>query len=140
MQPHQIDGVRWLLTLDTQGLNATPADEMGLGKTIPSITFLATVLSIENRGPHIVIALNNVVPHCAAEVETCYPGRFKVVTHIRAGEERFVRMRQVFRTIPDFYIFVRSSDLAMRDFITKTRPENGIAWENRHVIRSMQNP
>ncbi len=139
MQPHQIDGVRWLLTLDTQGLNAILADEMGLGKTIQSITFLATVLSVENRGPHIVIAPKNVVPHWAAEVETWYPGKFKVVTHIGAGEERFLRMRQVFRTIPDFDILVTSFDLAMRDFFTKPRPENGIAWENRHVIRSMQN-
>lgn len=140
MQPHQVDGVRWLLTLDAQGLNAILADEMGLGKTIQSVTFLASLLAVENRGPHIVIAPKNVVPHWGQEVERWYPGMFRVVTHIGAGQERFDRMEAELNSVMDFDILVTSFDLAMRDFFTKPqRSENGgIAWKNRQVVRAMQ--
>lgn len=138
MQTHQIDGVRWLLTLDSKGLNAILADEMGLGKTIQSIAFLATVLMTENRGPHIVVAPKNVVPHWAKEFEVFYPGKFRVLTHIGAGGERFERLSKNLKDYPDFDVLVTSFDLALRDLFTKPKSDKMVAWENRHVIRRMQ--
>ena len=138
MQPHQIDGVRWLLTLDSSGLNAILADEMGLGKTIQSIAFLASVSLLENRGPHLVIAPKNVVPHWASEFEVFYPGKFKVITHIGAGGERFDRLEENLVSHPDFDILVTSYDLAQRDLLNRPKPENQTAWAYRRVIRKMQ--
>lgn len=138
MQNHQVQGVRWLLTLDSKGLNAILADEMGLGKTIQSIAFLGTVLMTENRGPHIVVAPKNVVPHWAAEFEVFYPGKFKVITHIGAGSERFHRLEKNLRRYPDFDVLVTSFDLALRDLFTKPRSHQMTAWDNRHMIRKMQ--
>lgn len=138
MQPHQVDGVRWMITLDSRGLNAILADEMGLGKTIQSIAFLATICLAENRGPHLIIAPKNVVPHWAAEFENFYPGKFKVLTHIGAGSERFDRLKRNMQKYPDFDVLVTSYDLAQRDLLTKPKPDNQMAWANRRTIRDMQ--
>ena len=34
MREYQLKGVRWLISLDKNGLNGILADEMGLGKTV----------------------------------------------------------------------------------------------------------
>ena len=34
MRDYQLRGVRWLISLDKNGLNGILADEMGLGKTV----------------------------------------------------------------------------------------------------------
>ena len=42
MRDYQLRGVRWLVSLDKNGLNGILADEMGLGKTVrPSSTIVS---------------------------------------------------------------------------------------------------
>ena len=37
MRDYQLRGVRWLVSLDKNGLNGILADEMGLGKTVSDL-------------------------------------------------------------------------------------------------------
>ena len=41
MRPYQIDGVKWLYTLNQYGLGGILADDMGLGKSLQLIAFLS---------------------------------------------------------------------------------------------------
>jgi SWI/SNF-related matrix-associated actin-dependent regulator of chromatin subfamily A member 5 len=41
MRDYQLEGLNWMISLHTRGLNGILADEMGLGKTLQSISLLA---------------------------------------------------------------------------------------------------
>lgn len=56
LKSYQIKGVKWLISLWTNGLNGILADQMGLGKTIQTIGFLAHLKGKGLAGPYMVIA------------------------------------------------------------------------------------
>jgi ATP-dependent DNA helicase len=56
LKSYQIKGVKWLISLWTNGLNGILADQMGLGKTIQTIGFLAHLIGNGLNGPYLVIA------------------------------------------------------------------------------------
>lgn len=136
LQPHQTDGVNWLLTLDAQGLNAILADEMGLGKTIQAIAFLASLVLSEKRGPHLVIAPKNVCDHWAAEVRTWYPGQINVVTHLGPADERLEDLQTILEE-DNFDILVTSFEIALRDLFTRKRLE-GVYSQYSRVLRAFR--
>ena len=86
----------------------------------------------------MVIAPKNVVPRWAAEFDNFYPKKFKVLVHTGAGAERYERLSENLRMRLDFDILVTSYELAMRDLLTKPKPESHLAWEWRGVIRELQ--
>lgn len=49
LRPYQLDGVRWLKTLDENHLGGILGDDMGLGKSLQLISFLSTV-TLEKPG------------------------------------------------------------------------------------------
>lgn len=55
MKDYQVVGVNWLSLLYRQRLSCILADDMGLGKTMQVIGFLAHLLEIGERGPHLVV-------------------------------------------------------------------------------------
>lgn len=136
LKPHQIEGVKWLLTLDAQGLNAILADEMGLGKTIQTITFLASLSISGSRGPHLVLAPKNVCDHWAKEVRRWYPGEISVVTHHGNADERLRKMEEVLEE-DNFDILVTSYEMAMRDILVRKRAE-GAQSEHKRVLRELR--
>eukprot|EP00737_Agarophyton_chilense_P000442 gb/GEZJ01000493.1/.p1 GENE.gb/GEZJ01000493.1/~~gb/GEZJ01000493.1/.p1 ORF type:complete len:1665 (-),score=293.33 gb/GEZJ01000493.1/:3404-8185(-) len=136
LQPHQNEGIKWLLMLDAQGLNAILADEMGLGKTIQAISFLASLVISGSRGPHLVIAPRNVCAHWAEEVEKFYPGQISVVTHLGSADERFENLEQVLKE-DAFDIMVTSYELAARDIFSKKRREGFPSYSS--LLRAFRN-
>ena len=55
MKEYQVVGVNWLSLLYKHGLSCILADDMGLGKTCQVIAFLAHLLEIGVKGPHLVV-------------------------------------------------------------------------------------
>lgn len=136
LQPHQLDGVKWLLTLDAQGLNAILADEMGLGKTIQAISFLASLVLSGSRGPHLVIAPKNVCEHWVQEVEKFYPNQITAVCHHGNARERLENLEQILEE-DAFDIMVTSYDHARNDLFTRKRPE-GLSSDHMRVLRAFR--
>eukprot|EP00178_Gracilaria_changii_P015282 TRINITY_DN427_c0_g1_i1.p1 TRINITY_DN427_c0_g1~~TRINITY_DN427_c0_g1_i1.p1 ORF type:complete len:890 (-),score=167.76 TRINITY_DN427_c0_g1_i1:8166-10835(-) len=136
LQAHQNEGVKWLLMLDAQGLNAILADEMGLGKTIQTISFLASLVISGSRGPHLVIAPRNVCAHWAEEVKKFYPNQISVVTHLGSADERFENLEHILRE-DAFDIMVTSYELAARDLFSKKRREGFPSYSG--LLRAFRN-
>lgn len=136
LQPHQLDGVKWLLTLDAQGLNAILADEMGLGKTIQAISFLASLVLSGFRGPHLVIAPKNVCEHWVQEVEKFYPNQITAVSHLGNAKERLESLQHILEE-DAFDIMVTSYDHARTDLFTRKRPE-GLSSHQMKVLRAFR--
>ena len=49
MREYQLRGVRWLISLDKNGLNGILADEMGLGKTVRASCSRLTVVKTRQQ-------------------------------------------------------------------------------------------
>ena len=57
LQPHQVEGLNWMLSAYRHGINGILADEMGLGKTIQTIAFLGYLkFEAKMSGPSLVVA------------------------------------------------------------------------------------
>ncbi|KNH05260.1 transcription regulatory protein SNF2 [Perkinsela sp. CCAP 1560/4] len=62
LMPHQIHGIRWLLSLYVNGLNGVLADEMGLGKSIQTAVFLNIIRIIYNtKGSHLIVCPTSMI-------------------------------------------------------------------------------
>lgn len=93
--PHQMDGLRFLMSLHKNDINGILADEMGVGKTIQTIAFLLQLKEEEEREgrpatsarrphPHLVLAPLSVVREWADACETfIHPGTFRVAEFFR---------------------------------------------------------
>lgn len=136
LQPHQSEGVSWLLKLDAQGLNAILADEMGLGKTIQAVAFLASLILSGSRGPHLIIAPKNVCEHWISEVAQWYPSQMTVVSHIGPAEERIENLRRVLLD-DNFDIMVTSFETALRDLFSPIRHDS-LTSSQRKVLREFR--
>lgn len=55
MKDYQVVGINWLALLYKYNLSCILADDMGLGKTCQVIAFLAHLLEIGEKGPHLVV-------------------------------------------------------------------------------------
>ena len=40
LEPHQLDSLKWMASLDANNVNGLLADDMGMGKTIQTISFI----------------------------------------------------------------------------------------------------
>lgn len=52
LRPYQIQGLNWLVSLNTNDLSGILADEMGLGKTLQTISFWATCVILRGSKVH----------------------------------------------------------------------------------------
>ena len=77
LREYQIDGFKWLKTLNELGFGGILADEMGLGKTIQTIAFL---LSEKNK-KSIIICPTSLVYNWKAELEKFGPSLKVAVVH-----------------------------------------------------------
>lgn len=136
LQPHQMEGVSWLLKLDAQGLNAILADEMGLGKTIQAVAFLASLILSGSRGPHLVIAPKTVCEHWVSEVKMWYPSQITVVSHLGPAEERIENLHATLLD-DNFDIMITSYEIAMRDLFTPLRRDY-LSSRCRKVLREFR--
>ncbi len=68
LRPYQKDGVKWLSSLFSRGLNGLLADEMGLGKTVQTLAFLSGI-----TGKSLVICPSSLVFNWEREAKRFAP-------------------------------------------------------------------
>ena len=62
LMPHQLVGLRFLVSLYCNNINGILADEMGVGKTIQTLALLLHLKETMNvRGPHLILAPLSIV-------------------------------------------------------------------------------
>lgn len=85
LRPYQIQGLNWLVSLNTNDLSGILADEMGLGKTLQTISFLGYLRYVKNiRGPHIVIVPKSTLENWQREFAKWTP---EVRTCVLTGDQ-----------------------------------------------------
>lgn len=74
LRGYQLEGLNWMINLQSQGINGVLADEMGLGKTIQSISILAYLHDFKQiKGPHLVLLPKTVLSNWLNEFERFCP-------------------------------------------------------------------
>lgn len=83
--PHQMDGLRFLVSLHANHINGILADEMGVGKTLQTLAFLLHLKEqkksstvVEERRPHLVLAPLSVVREWREACEQFVTDSFRV--------------------------------------------------------------
>lgn len=88
LQTHQIDSLKWMVSLYENNINGILADDMGLGKTIQAISMLCYLWESQHvRQPHLVIAPKSTIPNWLKEFKRWSP-HFRVVHLIPTLEHR----------------------------------------------------
>ncbi|XP_074657887.1 SWI/SNF-related matrix-associated actin-dependent regulator of chromatin subfamily A containing DEAD/H box 1-like isoform X2 [Tubulanus polymorphus] len=87
LKPYQMIGLNWLALMNRKELNGILADEMGLGKTIQAISFLAHLLEIGEKGPHLIIVPSSTLENWSRELHRWCPD-LKVIMYYGSQEER----------------------------------------------------
>ena len=88
LQPHQFDGLNWLLQLYRIGLNGILGDEMGVGKTIQTIALFAYLKQHTPRKlKHLVVGPKSVLKNWEREFAYWAPS-MKVMAMPGIKEER----------------------------------------------------
>lgn len=114
LRPYQIQGLNWLVSLDTNNLSGILADEMGLGKTLQTISFLGYLRYLKGvHGPHIVIVPKSTLENWqrefakwTPEVNTC------VLTGDQATRNEIIKDRI---STGDFDVLISSYEIVIRE-------------------------
>ena len=77
--PHQLVGLRFLVSLHANNINGILADEMGVGKTIQTLAFLLHLKEVEGiKGPHMVLAPLSIIREWREACEQFVPTSLRV--------------------------------------------------------------
>ena len=89
LQPHQLDSLKWMVSLFENKINGILADDMGLGKTIQAISLLAYLRenSLVKNEPHLIIAPKSTISNWMREFDRWTP-HLTVVNLIPTMEHR----------------------------------------------------
>ena len=124
LRDYQIKGVKWLISLYSNGLNGILADQMGLGKTIQTIGLLAHLREKGVSGPFIVIGPLSVMPNWIKEIKRFCPSLNALQYHGNQEERMEMRATHPSHKVagykndkyPDeFPVFVTTYEICMRD-------------------------
>ena len=120
LRPYQQVGVKWLLSLYSNGLNGILADEMGLGKTFQCISFLAHLIEQGVPGPFLIVGPLSTIGNWKAEFQKFTP-RIRVMLYhgVKADRERMRRdfLGQVRMDAPgdEYHVLITSYELILHD-------------------------
>ena len=118
LRGYQLRGVKWLISLWSNGLNGILADQMGLGKTIQTIGFLSHLRSKGICGPFLVVGPLSTLSNWINEFKKFCPAFPTVLYHGSKQERAEIRnTRMPVRTVVDenFPVIVTSFEIAMFD-------------------------
>lgn len=141
LRDYQIEGVKWLKTIQKLGLSGILADDMGLGKTLQTIAYL----SLEKREkPSIVITPKSLAYNWKNEFEKFAPNisvkmcvgkkdeRKKVISELKKGEI----------LITTYGILKNDIDLYEKDFanivIDEAQNIKNILGKTSNIIKSLK--
>jgi superfamily II DNA or RNA helicase len=114
LQPYQVAGVEWLVSLYNNRLNGILADEMGLGKTIQTISLLAHLMERKNnKGPFFVCVPLSTLSNWKNEFARWAPG-IRVAPYMGTAAERKV-LQQTVLARGEFNVLLTTYDFALRD-------------------------
>lgn len=110
LRPYQVEGFRWLETLERLGFGGILADDMGLGKTLQTITHLVARKEARDTGTTLVVAPASLVYNWVAELERFAP-QLKVAA-VTGGK---AARRTAIAGASEYDVLVTSYDLMKRD-------------------------
>eukprot|EP01026_Neomeris_dumetosa_P047468 TRINITY_DN4078_c0_g1_i1.p1 TRINITY_DN4078_c0_g1~~TRINITY_DN4078_c0_g1_i1.p1 ORF type:complete len:739 (-),score=96.14 TRINITY_DN4078_c0_g1_i1:436-2652(-) len=88
LKEYQLVGINFMRLLYEQGIGgAILADEMGLGKTAQAITFLSSIITCGDYGPHLIVCPPSLLENWQRELALWGP-ELKVVTYYGSKRER----------------------------------------------------
>ncbi|KAL1683249.1 SNF2 family N-terminal domain-containing protein [Schizophyllum commune] len=73
MKDYQLEGLRWMVGLDSNGVSGILADEMGLGKTLQTIAFNAYIRELKHSKHFLIVCPLSVLHNWVAEFEKFAP-------------------------------------------------------------------
>ncbi|KAI8923627.1 SNF2 family N-terminal domain-containing protein [Entophlyctis helioformis] len=124
MRDYQIQGLNWLVSLYTNGINGILADEMGLGKTLQSISFLGYLKHMQqNTGPHVVIVPKSTLHNWYSEFRRWVPSINVFMFHGNK-DERAAMIRDKLLPV-DFEVVVTSYEMCLLEKSSFKR----ISWQ-----------
>ncbi|XP_067938071.1 lymphocyte-specific helicase-like isoform X2 [Watersipora subatra] len=94
LRPYQVDGLLWLNTMFENGVNGILADEMGLGKTIQCIAAIAHLITMDIKGPFLIVVPLSTLPNWVNEFHRFAP-KVPVVLYHGSKDEREVLRRSI---------------------------------------------
>ena len=89
--PHQVYGVKWLLSLFRNGQNGILADEMGLGKTVQICAFLSALFGYRVFGTHLIVVPLSTLDNWRSEITRWLPWCPLIVYHGDKAERASMR-------------------------------------------------
>ncbi|KAL1741098.1 SNF2 family N-terminal domain-containing protein [Schizophyllum fasciatum] len=98
MKDYQLEGLRWMVGLDSNGVSGILADEMGLGKTLQTIAFNAYIRELKHSKHFLIVCPLSVLHNWVAEFEKFAPG-IPVCMYHGTVEERAELRRTVMSPI-----------------------------------------
>ncbi|KAL4451633.1 hypothetical protein ABPG75_007295 [Micractinium tetrahymenae] len=119
LRDYQLKGVKWLISLWSNGLNGILADQMGLGKTVQTIGFLCHLRNAGHiLGPYMVLGPLSTLTNWVSEFERWAPD-FPVVLYHGSKQERqhirSTRMPTGGRIDGKFPVVVTSYEILLAD-------------------------
>ena len=121
LRDYQVKGVKWLISLWSNGLNGILADQMGLGKTVQTIGLLSHLREkVRLNGPFLVVGPLEVMPNWIREIKRFCPSLNALQYHGTQTERREMRRTHPPRTgygryPKEFPVFVTTDEICMRD-------------------------
>ena len=120
LRDHQVEGVKWLISLWSNGLTGILADEEGLGKTVQTIGLLSYLREKGVNGPFLVVGPVEVMPNWIREIKRFCPSLDTLQYHGTQKERREMRRTHPPRTgygryPKEFPVFVTTDEICMRD-------------------------
>ncbi len=118
LRPYQKQGLSWLSTMNSLGLNLCLADDMGLGKTIQVIALLLheqetkEPLQDQKRTPTLLIAPTSVLSNWYKEIQRFAP-KLKCVIH--HGSDRITKTDDLKQLCKEHDVFITSFTLIRKD-------------------------
>lgn len=112
LQPFQLEGVEWLVSLYENGLNGILADEMGLGKTVQCIGFFAFLCGQGVSGPFLVVAPLSTLPNWQSEFSRFAPSLKTILYH---GADRHLLHPAILKSNSNMITVITNYETVMKD-------------------------
>ncbi len=94
MKDYQVVGMNWLNLLYRKKLSCILADDMGLGKTYQVIAFLAHLLEVGDKGPHLIVVPAATLENWLQEFQRFCPAlNVEPYYSTNPGEREEIRLR-----------------------------------------------
>ena len=142
MRDYQLEGLNWMIGLNTNGMNGILADEMGLGKTLQSISILAYMSEFRGiDGPHIVVVPKSTLPNWMNEFKRWCPSLRALKLHGTKEEREVILKSQLVAGLRDedrtWDVLITSYEMCILCANTlKKLPWNYLVLDEAHRVKN----